>query len=552
MTTTPVASFSLNELGQAVRDRLAAWETERYGARLWAKDHTLWSEVEVPELTDRLGWLWLPDDMAPTLDDLEAFATEIREDVDHVVLLGMGGSSLAPEVYQSTFGNAAGYPELIVLDSTHPGAVRDVHDRIDPMRTVFVVASKSGGTLETMSFFHYFWAEVSAVSDSPGHHFIALTDPDSGLEALARERGFHRTFSTPPDVGGRYSALTPFGLVPAAMIGVDVRALLASAAAMAAACGPDVAVHQNPGLALGAALGEAALAGRDKVTFIVSPSLAAFPGWVEQLIAESTGKDDTGIVPVAGEPLGSHDVYGDDRLFVHVMVAGDDPLGQPAALEVLQAAGQPIIRIVLDDVTDLGAEFFRAELAVAAAGSILGIQPFNQPDVQIAKDLAKQAMSPEGLATDIVEVSADDGQALSIAWRQWISTLAPTDYISLQAYLPMGGSAAAILEQLQADLRDQHRVAVTLGFGPRFLHSTGQLHKGGANNGLFLQIVDTPSIALDVPEQDFTFDQLVEGQAAGDYQALMNRDRRVLRVNVGDDPARGLAAIVDHAVEKSS
>lgn len=547
MTTTPVASFSLNHLGEAVSARLAAWDHEGYGTRLWAKDRTLWSEVEVPELTDRLGWLWLPEQMEPMLAGFEDFADDVKSEADHIVLLGMGGSSLAPEVYQATFGNADGYPRLIVLDSTHPGAVQQVRDRVDPLRTVFVVASKSGGTLETMSFFHYFWEVVGGLTELPGQHFVALTDPGSKLEAIARQRDFRQVFATPPEVGGRYSALTSFGLVPAAMIGVDVRSVLASAGAMAAACGPEVPAAENPGLVLGAALGEAALAGRDKVTYVVSPSLAAFPGWVEQLVAESTGKDDKGIVPVAGEPLGPPDVYGADRLFVHVSVAGDDPMGQPAALEVLQAAGQPIIRIVLDDVTDLGAEFFRSEVAVAAAGSILGIQPFNQPDVQVAKDLAKQAMSSEGLETDITEVSSGDAQALSSAWRNWIETVAPGDYISLHAYLPMGGAVATVLERFQADLRDRHHLAVTLGYGPRFLHSTGQLHKGGANNGLFLQIVDTPGADLVVPETDFTFDRLLEGQTAGDYQALVNRNRRVLRVNVGDDPGRGLQALVDVA-----
>ena len=455
--TVPTASYALGSSTEAVRARLDVWDEQSYADRMWAKDHTLWSPELVPELADRLGWLWLPETMRELAAELPAFATDIREIADHVVLLGMGGSSLAPEVYQATFGNTDGYPELIVLDSTHPGAVLAVHDRIDVTRAVFVVASKSGGTLETMSFFHYFWSAVSESSDTPGQQFVALTDSGSKLEALASERGFRRTFLTPADVGGRYSALTPFGLVPAALIGVDVDRLLDGAAEMAAACGPGKSAATNPGLRLGAALGELALVGRDKVTFAVSPSLSAFPGWAEQLIAESTGKDDKGIVPVAGEPVGTVDVYGDDRLFVHLMVAGDDPIGQPAAFEVLQAAGHPIIRIVLDDVYQLGAEFLRFEVATAAAGSVLGIQPFNQPDVQVAKDLAKQAMSPEGLDAEITEVAADDAAALGHAWADWVGTLTDGDYLSIHAYLPMGGPLSVALDQFQADLREFHR-----------------------------------------------------------------------------------------------
>ena len=373
--TTPAISYSLGSLTEAVRARLSAWESVEFGKRLWDKDPTLWGDADTPELADRLGWLDLPATMPPEVASLQEFADEIRADTDHLVLLGMGGSSLAPEVYQATFGNADGRPELIVLDSTHPESVSAVVDLVDPTRTMFLVASKSGGTLETMSLFYFFWEIVSDQVKRPGRQFVALTDPGSSLEALAKKRKFRRVFTTPPDVGGRYSALTLFGLVPATLIGVDASALLSGAAAMADACGAGVAAGDNPGLVLGAAMGEAALAGRDKLTYVVSPSLAAFPGWVEQLIAESTGKNGRGIVPVAGEPLSGFADYGDDRLFVHVMVAGEDPMGQPAALEVLQAAGHPVIRIVLDEVTDVGAEFFRAEVAVAAAGSLLGIHP---------------------------------------------------------------------------------------------------------------------------------------------------------------------------------
>ena len=544
-------SFALGGLTARVQARLASWEDEGFGTRIWAKDHTLWSRVEIPELTDRLGWLWLLGD-SQQLAGIEDFAAEIRQEADRVMLLGMGGSSLAPEVYQSTFGNAEGYPELVVLDSTHPLAVRAVAERIDPSRTVFVVASKSGGTIETLSLFRYFWSVVSGTVDRPGDLFVALTDPGSGLEAMARERGFRRIFPTPPEVGGRYSALTAFGLVPAALIGMDVRRLVASAAAMSNACGPEIAVVRNPGLRLGAAMGEAALAGRDKVTYVCSPSVDAFAGWVEQLIAESTGKNGTGIVPVAGEPLGHHTAYGDDRLFIHLAVAGDDPAGQPAALEVLQAAGHPVIRIILDDLYGLGAELFLSEMAVAAAGSVLGINPFDQPDVQIAKDLARRAMSEEGLGGVIDEVESGDIGALGERVAGWIGMIRPGDYIGIQAYLPMGGAATVVLEKLRRVLRDRYRVAVTLGYGPRFLHSTGQLHKGGADNGLFLQIVDVPTSEPAVPETAFTFGELIEGQAAGDFQALAARGRRVLRVRLGDDPVESLGALLDLVGSASS
>ena len=544
MSEVPSISFALGGLTSRVQARLAAWDEQDFGARLWAKDHTLWSTVAIAELTDRLGWLWLPGDTGQVAG-IEEFADEVRLEADRVVLLGMGGSSLAPEVYQATFGNAAGYPELMVLDSTHPAAVRAVSESIDLRRTLFVVASKSGGTIETLSLYRFFWGSVSGVTSHPGERFVALTDPGSGLEALARRRRFRRIFPSPPDVGGRYSALTPFGLVPAALIGMDIRRLLGSAAAMADACGPGVPASRNPALRLAAAMGEAALAGRDKITYVCSPSVAAFGAWVEQLIAESTGKNGTGIVPVAGEPLGDHRSYGDDRLFVHLDVAGEDPAGRPAALEVLQAVGHPVIRVVLDDLYDLGAELFRSEMAVAAAGSVLGINPFDQPDVQIAKDLARRAMSEEGLGGAIDEVSTGTPSELGDRLGEWVGTLRPGDYIGIHAYLPMGGPATPVLEELARTLRDRWGTAVTLGYGPRFLHSTGQLHKGGAANGVFLQIVDTPGPDTAVPEAGFTFGELIEGQAAGDYQALEARGRRVLRVRLHDDPADGVRAVQD-------
>ena len=541
MPDLPTHSFALGSLTNRVHGRLAAWDEQDYAVRMWARDHTLWSAEDIPDLANRLGWLRLPYE-TEQLPAIRAFAEEARAGTDRVVLLGMGGSSMAPEVFANTFGSAPGHPLLTVLDSTHPEAVRAVSAGIDPARTLFLVASKSGGTIETLSLFRHFWGVVSSVHDRPGDRFVALTDPGSGLDALAAERRFRRVFATPPEVGGRYSALTPFGLVPAALIGVDIESLQAKARVMADECGPDRPAATNPGLRLGAVMGESALAGRDKLTYICSPAVAAFGAWVEQLVAESTGKDGTGIVPVAGEPLGDPKSYGEDRLFVFMALEGDESSDWEAAQAGLRRRGHPIVGITLHHLDELGAEMFRSEMAVASAGSILGINPFDQPDVQVAKDLARRAMSPEGLGGGVAETSSDSPR-LAGALRTWAAMIEPGDYIGLHAYLPMDGPATPVLESLVPLLRDRYRVPVTLGYGPRFLHSTGQLHKGGANNGVFLQLVDSPGPDIEVPEADFSFGELLEGQAAGDYQALTGRDRRVLRVRLSGDVRSGLETI---------
>lgn len=541
MPDLPTHSFALGSLTNRVHDRLAAWAQQNYAMRMWDRDHTLWSAEDTPDLTNRLGWLRLPYD-TDQVAAIRAFAEEGCAAADRVVLLGMGGSSMAPEVFANTFGTARGHPSLTVLDSTHPEAVRAVSAGIDPARTLFLVASKSGGTIETLSLFRHFWGLVSSVHDRPGDRFVALTDPGSGLEALAAERRFRRIFATPPEVGGRYSALTPFGLVPAALIGMDIESLLAKAAVMADECGPDRPVAANPGLRLGAVMGESALAGRDKLTYICSPAVAAFGAWIEQLVAESTGKNGTGIVPVAGEPLGDPESYGQDRLFVFMALEGDQPSGWDAIQAGLRRSGHPMVMVTFRHLDELGAEMFRSEMAVASAGSVLGINPFDQPDVQVAKDLARQAMSPEGLEGSVVEISSESPR-LADALGAWAAMIEPGDYIGLHAYLPMGGPATPVLESLVPLLRDRFRVAVTLGYGPRFLHSTGQLHKGGANTGVFLQLVDSPSPDLEVPEAGFSFGELLEGQAAGDYQALSGRDRRVLRVRLTGDPRSAVETV---------
>jgi transaldolase/glucose-6-phosphate isomerase len=537
--------FRLGKYQSRVDRRIKSWQAENFAARLWQKDTTLWSAEKVPELADRLGWLDLPEKMRDQVRDIRAFADKVKADgFKHVVVLGMGGSSLAPEVFQRTFGNAAGYPELIVLDSTHPAAVRAVEGKIDPQRTLFLVSSKSGTTMEPNSFFYYFWRKVGESKGPPGENFAAITDPGTPLEKLAHQRKFRAVFQATPDVGGRYSALTAFGLVPAALIGVDIAAVLDAARRMAQATANGA---DNPALALGAALGELALAKRDKVTFIASPSLAAFPTWVEQLIAESTGKDKKGIVPVATEPPAAPEKYDGDRFFVYLRMDGDDK-DLDAKVKALEHAGHPVARIDVGRKIDIGQEFFRWEAAVAAAGAAIGIHPFNQPDVQLAKDLAKEAMARKGgekTAKPKDEVFVASAPALRQGISSWLGKKKERDYVSVQAYLNPSARNTEALTALSTALRDRMRLAATMGYGPRFLHSTGQLHKGGPNSILVLQLVDEPAEDLPVPETDYTFGALIRAQALGDFTALKQRKRRVLRINLGGDPEGGLKQVLD-------
>ncbi len=534
----------LGKFQNRVNRRLKDWEAQQIGERIWNKDPSVWSAEPQAELSDRLGWLELPETMTAQVDSLAACAEKARADgMRHVVLLGMGGSSLAPEVFQQTFGNQEGYPKLMVLDSTHPGAVRAVESQVDLGRTLFVVSSKSGTTTETNSFFFYFWDKLKQFKEAPGGHFIAITDPGTPLEALARERKFRATFAAPEEVGGRYSALTVFGLVPAALIGVAIGEILTRARWMSEACGPAKTAAKNPGLILGAALGELALAKRDKVTFVCSPSLAAFPAWAEQLIAESTGKDRKGIVPVATEDSGAPEKYAEDRLFVYLRLEGDANHDLDRQTAALRANDHPLVRIELKDKLDVAQEFFRWEFAVAAAGAALGIHPFNQPDVQLAKDLAKKAMgdaAKKSAAKLKEEISATDPERLRDSLNQWMSGRKPRDYLVIQAYVaPLAENRAAV-QNISNALRERLGIAATFGFGPRFLHSTGQLHKGGPNSALVLQIVDQPAENLAVPETNYTFDSLIEAQAIGDLTALKQRRRRALRVNLGSDTSAGL------------
>ncbi|MFQ5975238.1 MAG: bifunctional transaldolase/phosoglucose isomerase [Candidatus Hydrothermarchaeales archaeon] len=537
--------LSLGDYQASVDERLDSWKKINFNRRLWEKDPTLWFDESVPEITNRLGWLNLPEMMHEQLDTLVSFADEVKnEGIRFVVLLGMGGSSLASGVYQKTFGNKQGYPELTVLDSTHPDAVRGVEEKIDLESTLFIVGSKSGTTLEPLSFFKYFWEKMGQVDYDTGRHFIAVTDPGTPLVELAREKGFRRIFLAPPDLGGRYSALTVFGLVSAALIGMDVHRFIDRAWVAAEGCAFCVSEQKTPGLGLGAALGELAKRGVDKVTFMTSPSLESFPNWLEQLIAESTGKNGRGVVPIVGESLSSPNVYGMDRFFVYFHLEGDKDLEY--RLKKFEALDHPVARIRLTENYDIGLEIFRWEVAVAAAGAVMDIHPFNQPDVELAKDLARQAMKKDAETGGggVETVSIDSGE-FSGAFKDWLSQAKKGDYVAIQAYLSATEETTESLKKLRLGLLKKLGIATTVGFGPRFLHSTGQLHKGGTNNGLFLQLVDEPSVDLSVPGADYTFGDIIRAQAVGDFQALKNRGRKVLRVNMKNDVLTGLSKIIE-------
>jgi glucose-6-phosphate isomerase len=490
-----------------ISERLAAMDRDRVLERIWAGDHRVWKK-DPTEIVNRLGWLTVADVMRPRLDELEAFASGAAADgLRTAVLLGMGGSSLAPEVLAATFGSAEGALELIVLDTTHPATIERVTRELDLETTLVVVASKSGTTTETLSHLAHFWS-----LDPDGRRFAAITDPGTPLEALATERGFRAVFTNPEDIGGRYSALSLFGLVPAGLIGGPLRELLDGADELRRSCGPPAPAAASPAAALGAAIGEAARAGRDKLTLVFEAELASLGGWVEQLIAESTGKEGVGVVPVVGEPLAGPEAYAADRLFVATCEA--------PSLDALERAGHPVVRLPRRAPEQLGGEFFRWELATAITGHVLRINPFDQPNVQEAKD-ATTTILAEGRVED---PGFDDLGPL-------LKDVGEGDYVAIMAYLDRTRETEDVLQRVRLAIRDRLRVATTVGFGPRFLHSTGQLHKGGRNNGVFVQVVDA-SRATDVPipGRDFTFGTLIDAQALGDLRSLRARGRRVARV----------------------
>ncbi len=556
----------MSDLDAAIGSRLEAWTADRVADRLWAKDGSLWeaSGKDPEEVAAWLGWLDLPEAMSARVPELEHLARDVREDgYRRSAVLGMGGSSLAPELFSRVFGWAGGANgsgaasadgmELRILDSTHPDVVRGFRSWASEQRTLFCVSSKSGSTTEPNAF-HAAMGEIAPALD-----FIAITDPDTALADLARAQEFRAIVTAPPDVGGRYSALSVFGLVPAALHGIDLGGLLDRARRMAHACrAADAAT--NPGLRLGAFMGEAAAAGRDKLTFLAGERIGSFGDWAEQLVAESTGKAGAGIVPIVGEPALDPDAYGDDRAFVRIGLAGEDEPELDALADALQARGHPVVRLEMADTLEVGAEFVRWEVATAVAGIVLGIDPFDQPNVTESKDATSallEAYRERGALPQPMPLLGEPGVAVSAdpsaigdapvsvdgAVAQLLSLARPgVDYVAILAYLPKDRPIEARLQGIRARIGAATGAATTLGIGPRFLHSTGQLHKGGPDTGVFLQVTAEPSKDLPIPGWEETFGTLVAAQALGDLASLQKRRRRAMRLHFGDIEA-GLARL---------
>ncbi|MGH7764521.1 MAG: bifunctional transaldolase/phosoglucose isomerase [Candidatus Dormibacteraceae bacterium] len=544
--------YSLGRLQPAVDAQLARLKKEDAPRRLWAKDSTLWSSdpAKRDEIRDRLGWLNVAEMMLEKSAELRELAAHGRTYSD-VVLLGMGGSSLCPDVLRNTFGIVKGHPRLHVLDTTDPATILAIRAKIRIQDTLFVVASKSGETTETLSHFAYFWDQVNknGRAGKAGRHFAAITDPGTGLEKLARAHGFRWIFSNPPDIGGRYSALSYFGLVPGALMGVDVTELLERAVEMGHSCADSVAVEANPGMWLGAVMGRLATQGRNKLTLITSPKVAAFGYWVEQLIAESTGKEGKGIVPVEGEPLGKPSVYGDDRLYVYIRLDADPP---NRAVQALEKAGLPVVTLTMRDKLDLGGEFLRWEIAVAIAGSIMGIDAFDQPNVQESKDNTKKVLAKFKSTGRLPAAESMAAARARAAIRSLLDKAKPGAYFAIMAYTTRTAGSEAAIAAMRIAVRDAMQIATTAGYGPRFLHSTGQLHKGGPKTGLFLQIVQDDRRDVAIPGQPYSFSVLKQAQSLGDLESLSSRRLPVLRVTLGRAPAaawKALAAATKAAVK---
>ncbi|MFC2047895.1 glucose-6-phosphate isomerase [Chloroflexota bacterium] len=496
--------------------------------RIWRKDHTVW-KPDSTEITNRLGWLAVVDLMREQVSALEAFANEVREaGFHHVVLLGMGGSSLGPEVLRQTFGSTKSHPELIVLDSTIPAFVETVTETIDPIRTLFLVSSKSGTTIEPLSLLYHFRSLVASTKgkDKIEQSFVTITDPGTPLAKQAEEEGFRHIFLNPYDIGGRYSVLSYFGLVPAALIGIDIKALLERADCMREKCASSESVRENPGAWLGAVIGTLALQGRDKLTLVTSPAISSFGLWAEQLVAESTGKEGKGVIPVVGEPLLEPVSYGNDRLFIYLRLQSDGNSAIDMAVERIKSSGQPVVVLEMQDRYDLGAEFFRWEFATAIAGAILGIHPFDQPNVQAAKQATEHLLQEFLNSGHLPKVETTHSLAnlLALAGNSM--------YLAIMAYIHQTAEVDKILAELRQKVLERYHIATTMGYGPRYLHSTGQLHKAGPETGLFLQVTTTHKKDLPIPGKPYTFGVLADAQSSGDLQALRLSGRCIAKIHL--------------------
>lgn len=552
---------------------LADWRATNKVRRLWARDASLWTGADEGNW---LGWLGITNGQLAHIERFKSLNEEIkRERFSHALLLGMGGSSLGPEVLRMTFGTMPGFPELVVLDSTDPSQMLAFEKKIDLARTIFIVSSKSGGTVEPNIFKQYFFERVKQIlgEKAAGGRFIAITDPGSKLQQVAESDGFRRIFFGRSNIGGRYSVLSDFGLVPAAIMGVDVPTLLDRAEEMVYACTPTVPVEENPAAMLGLILGAAHNQGRNKLTLITSPGLRDLGAWLEQLIAESTGKNGKGIIPVDREALAAPGAYNHDRLFVYVRLEAAPDQAQDQAVEALERAGHPVVRIGVDELYDLGEEFFRWEIATAVAGAVIGIHPFDQPDVEASKVATRKLtteyeqagkLPPEApifeeggikLFTDEKNAAAlgaavGKSPSLSAYLKGHLTRIKADDYFAVLGYIEMNEAHDAALQAIRHAVRDKKRVATCLGFGPRFLHSTGQVYKGGPNTGVFLQVTADDAVDVPVPGQKYTFGVVKAAQARGDFQVLAERDRRALRVHLGEDVGAGLAKL-DEAINRA-
>ncbi len=561
-----------DKLQAAVKASLQDWKTHAKVQKLWARDASLWTGEDEGQW---LGWLGITDDQVAHIDRFKRIAEETRQGgFSHVLLLGMGGSSLCPEVMRHTFGTIDGYPELHVLDSTDPSQILTFEKKVDLAKTIFIVSSKSGNTLEPNIFKQYFFDQAKQVvgEKEVGGRFIAITDPGSKMQHAAETDRFRHIFLGWPSIGGRYSALSDFGMVPAAIMGVDVPKFLDRADEMVQACSSCVPVEENPGAVLGTILGVAHNQGRDKVTIIPSPGISDLGAWLEQLLAESTGKSGKGLIPVDRESPGVPAVYGQDRVFVYVRLESAPDKTQDAAIEALERAGQPVVRIAVDEIDDLGEEFFRWEFATAVAGAIIGINAFNQPDVEASK-IATRKLTSEYEQTgtlppdapffeeDGIKLFTDEKNAVALMssvgnpslvsyLKAHLNRLQAGDYFALLGYLDMNRLYEQSLQAIRHTVRDAKRVATCLGFGPRFLHSTGQAYKGGPNTGVFLQITCDDAADLPVPGQRYTFGIVKAAQARGDFQVLVERGRRALRLHLGADVPSGLTNI-ERAVQQA-